>query len=60
MRLSAPTVVVFLISLVLAVIALLAYLTGVFNSVAFIKTNMFWIMTAAYIVLAVGALLPGL
>lgn len=55
MNLSAPTQIVFIISLVIAVIGLLAAL-GV---VAFIPLASVWIMLIAYIVLAAGCLMRG-
>jgi hypothetical protein len=54
-RLSAPTKIVFLISLVLAVIALL----GILVFIPVITVNAFWIAIIAYIVLAAGCLLKG-
>ena len=56
MKLSAPTQIIFIISLVIAVLGLLAAL-GVF---AIIPIASVWIMTVAYAVLAVGCLLKGL
>jgi hypothetical protein len=53
MNLSAPTQVVFLISLVLAVIGVLAGLAIIPG----LPISAFWIVTIAYIVLAVGCLL---
>lgn len=55
MNLSAPTQLVFIISLVIAIIGVLAAL-GV---VAFIPMASVWIVTIAYVVLAVGCLLKG-
>jgi hypothetical protein len=54
-NLSAPTQVVFLISVVLAVLALL----GLFVRIPFVSLYAFWVMTAAYVVLAIGCLLKG-
>ena len=53
MNLSAPTMIVFIISLVLA-------LVGLFGSFAIIPVSGFWLMTVAYIVLAAGCLLKGI
>lgn len=53
MNLSAPTQVVFLISLVLAVIGVLAGLAIIPG----LPISAFWIVTIAYIVLAAGCLL---
>lgn len=55
MNLSAPTQLVYIISLVIAVIGLLAGL----GIVSFIPIAAFWIMTIAYVVLAVACLLRG-
>lgn len=55
MALSAPTKVVFLVSLVIFVIGLLSGL----GLIAFIPLASFWILTIAYAVLAVGCLLKG-
>jgi hypothetical protein len=54
-NLSAPTQVVFLISLVLAILAIL----GLYVRIPFVSLYAFWVMTIAYIVLAVGCLLKG-
>lgn len=55
MNLSAPTMVVFIIALVLAIIALLMFL----NVLTFIPIAAFWVMTLAYVVLAAGCLFRG-
>ena len=55
MNLSAPTVIVFLISVVIAILGVLAAL-GV---ASFIPVPSVWIMAAAYVVLALGNLLKG-
>ncbi|TGV74810.1 hypothetical protein EN792_057380 [Mesorhizobium sp. M00.F.Ca.ET.149.01.1.1] len=55
MNRRAPTQIVFIISLVIAVIGLLAAL-GV---LAFIPLASVWIMLIAYIVLAAGCLMRG-
>ena len=55
MNLSAPTQIVFIITVVIAVIALLMGL-GVFSLGAI---SAFWIMTLAYVILAVACLLRG-
>lgn len=56
MNLSAPTNIVFIISLVIAILGLLAGL-GVF---AIIPLSAFWLMTIAYAILAVACLLKGM
>lgn len=55
MNLSAPTVPVFVISLILAVLAVL----GVFANIPFVTAYAFWIAIAAYVVLAIGTLMKG-
>ena len=54
-RLSAPTRVIFLISLALAVFALIAFLVRIPN----VSPHAFWIAIIAYVVLAVGCALRG-
>jgi len=53
--LSAPTVPVFLISVVLAVLALL----GHFVSIPFVSMYQFWVAIAAYVLLFLGSVLKG-
>lgn len=55
MSLSAPTNIVFIISLVVAILGLLAGL-GIFS---IIPISAFWLMTIAYGILALGCLLKG-
>jgi predicted membrane channel-forming protein YqfA (hemolysin III family) len=55
MKLSAPTMLVFLISLVLAVLGVLAGL----GILAVIPVPAFWLVTAGYAVLAIGCLFKG-
>ncbi len=55
MTLNAPTQIVYFIALVIAVIALLMFL----NVITFIPVAAFWVMTLAYVVLAVACLLKG-
>ncbi len=55
MKLSAPTTVVFVISLVIAVVAVLAAL----GNIIAIPLASVWIMAIAYAVLAVGCLVKG-
>jgi hypothetical protein len=57
MKLNAPTAIVFYISLVLAVLALLTVL-GV--SIPVVSGNALWVALAAYAVLAAGNILKGL
>ncbi len=55
MKLSAPTNIVFIVAVAIAIIATLAA-TGV---VAMIPVASVWIMAVAFIVLALGCLLKG-
>lgn len=55
MKLSAPTQIVFIIAVVVAIIALLMFL-GV---LAMIPVPSFWVMTIAFVILAGGCLLKG-
>jgi len=55
MNLSAPTMLSFGISAVLAILALL----GQFGGVAPLAANVFWLAFGAWVVLAAGALLKG-
>lgn len=56
MNLTAPTQLVFLIAVIVAIIALLAGL-GV---AAFLPISAFWLMTIAFAVLTAGVLLKGI
>ncbi|NNJ73841.1 MAG: hypothetical protein HKP56_01645 [Anderseniella sp.] len=55
MKLSAPTTVLFVVSVVVAVLALLPVL-GV---AAVVPVSSFWLMAIAYAVLAIGCLFKG-
>jgi len=55
-RLSAPTQLVFLISVILAVLGVLA----IFISIPFVSGYAFWFVVAGYVVLALGCLLKGM
>ena len=55
MNLSAPTMPVFLISVVLAALAVI----GMFVAIPFVSANAFWVAIVAYIVLLVGNVLSG-
>jgi hypothetical protein len=52
MKLHAPTLLVFLNTLALAVLAV----TGYFASVTFITQYQFWILLAGFVVLALGCI----
>jgi hypothetical protein len=55
MKLSAPTQIVFIISLIIAIIGLVVAL-GVLHGIPIASV---WIMLVAYVVLAIGCLLRG-
>jgi hypothetical protein len=56
MRLNAPTKMVFMISLILAVLAVIGYFVP---SVPYLHTYEFWLAIAAYVVLAAACVLKG-
>jgi hypothetical protein len=55
MNLTPPSTAVFLISVILAVLAII----GKFAAIPFISDHGFWVVVVAYIVLAVGNLFRG-
>lgn len=55
MNLSPPTTAVFVISLILAVLAII----GTFVPIPLISTYAFWVAIIAYVMLAVGNLFRG-
>jgi hypothetical protein len=55
MTLNAPTQILFIISVVIAVIALI----GVFVTIPFVSAYAFWLMTAAFVILAAACLFKG-
>jgi len=56
MKLSAPTKMVFIISVVIAAVALI----GMFISIPFVSAFASWLMTGAFILLALSNVLKGL
>lgn len=56
MNLSAPTQLMFIIAVVLAIIALIGFFVP---TIAIIGVYAFWIMTLAFVVLAAGVLFRG-
>lgn len=58
MKLSAPKTVVWVISLVIALLGLLSYL-GVFT-IPGLGGHAFWLMTVAWVILLLATLLKGL
>jgi hypothetical protein len=55
MTLSAPSQMVFIIAVVVAIIAII----GVFASIPFISAYAFWIMVLAFVILAGACLMRG-
>jgi hypothetical protein len=55
MNLNAPTQVVFVISLIIAVLALIGY----FVQIPFVTQYQFWVAIVAYVVLAAGCMMKG-
>jgi hypothetical protein len=55
MTLNAPTQMLFIIAVVVAIVAVLGY----FISIPVISTYAFWIMTVAFIVLAAACMFKG-
>lgn len=55
MNLSAPTVPVFVVSVIIAVLAIV----GTQTAIPFVSDNSFWVAIAAYVVLMAGNLLKG-
>lgn len=56
MNLNAPTQVVFIISLIIAVLALI----GHFTNVPFVTQYQFWFAMVGYVVLAAGCVFKGM
>ena len=55
MRLSAPKQIVFLISLILAIVAVIGHFVGI----PFVTLYQWWILLAGYVILALGVFLKG-
>lgn len=56
MNLSAPTIPLFFVSLIVAVLAI----AGTQTAIPFVSDNAFWVAIASYVVLVLGNLLKGL
>lgn len=56
MNLNAPTQIVFIVAVVIAIVALIGYFVP---TIAIIGVYSFWIMTVAFVVLAAGVLFRG-
>lgn len=55
MSLSPPTTVVFVISIILAALAII----GQFVAIPFVTENGFWVAVVAYVILAIGNIFRG-
>ncbi|MGH6866224.1 MAG: hypothetical protein ACREDO_08665 [Methyloceanibacter sp.] len=55
MNLSPPTTALFVVTLILAALAII----GAFLVIPFVSEYRFWILAAAYVVLAIGNLFRG-
>jgi hypothetical protein len=55
MNLSAPKQIIFIVALIIAIIAVLMFL----SVITFVPIPAFWTMTIAYVVLAIGCLIKG-
>ncbi|MBN2134254.1 MAG: hypothetical protein JW737_00840 [Acidobacteria bacterium] len=55
MRLNAPKKIVWIISVILAVIAVAGY----FITIPFVTVNLFWIMLASYVLMLLGTTIKG-
>jgi hypothetical protein len=55
MNLSPPTTIVFIVSVILALLAVI----GKFAAIPFVTEHGFWVAILAYVVLAVGNLFRG-
>jgi hypothetical protein len=56
MNLSPPSQAVFIVSLILAALAVI----GKFAAIPFVTDNGFWVAVAAYVILAIGNLFRGI
>lgn len=56
MHLSAPTQIVFLIAVILAILAV----AGMYVAIPFVSANAFWVAIVAFVILAAGCMMKGL
>ena len=56
MKTNAPTALVFMIAVILAVLSVVSK----YVAIPVVSANAYWVMTAAFVVLAAGNLLKGL
>ena len=55
MSLSPPTTIVFIVSVILAALAVI----GTFTPIPFISANAFWVAVVGYVILACGNIFRG-
>jgi predicted membrane channel-forming protein YqfA (hemolysin III family) len=57
--LSAPRLLTFVVSIVLAGLALVSLRLHLPSGLSFVNTHRFWMLAAGYVVLLIGVILPG-
>jgi len=60
MRLTPPTIPVFLVAVVLALLAVGDLYTHVPHIHGFLAAHRFWVMVTAFVIMTAGVVLPGL
>lgn len=60
MQLTAPRILTFIVSLILAVLAIASLYTRLPTIGAWVGSHRFWMMVAAYVVLMLGVVMRGL
>ena len=60
MRLTPPRIPIFLISMVIAILAIGDLYTHIPSIHGFIAAHRFWMLATAYAILAIGVIFPGL
>lgn len=60
MRLTSPTIPVFLIAIVLAILSVGSLYTHIPSIQGFVAAHRYWMMVAAFVVMTTGVLFPGL
>ncbi|MDR3163244.1 MAG: hypothetical protein LBT81_05250 [Helicobacteraceae bacterium] len=63
MRLSAPGKIVFLVSLIVAVLALASHIVGLIGgslTIPFFTAHSYWTLAGAYVLLLIGVTVKGL
>ena len=60
MRLTPPTIPVFLIALILGALSVASLYTHIPSIQGFVAAHRYWMMVTAFVVMTLGVLLPGL